>query len=166
MWEGSEQFWKGCVSGPKNVWCATQFRAVVWSAVSIHVVLAMCLHIVGWVESYGHSLGAWETYTSELSEPPLAPCVLFVPLMRIRIWTFLLNRRFVDLSCVANTWWLLFSVKLWTGIHVTTDASGACRNRMQYITWLILPVVICLSQRLSHACLSIYYHTVKLRMAH
>ena len=25
------------------------------------------------------------------------------PLMRIRIWTFLLNRRFVDLSCVANT---------------------------------------------------------------
>ena len=31
----------------------------------------------------------------------------------------------------------------------------------------ILPVVICLSQRLSHACLSINnYYTVKLRMAH
>jgi hypothetical protein len=30
-------------------------------------------------------------------------------------------------------------------------ASGACRT----VTWLILPVVICLSQRLSHACLSI-----------
>jgi len=31
---------------------------------------------------------------------------------------------------------------------------------------LILPVVICLSQRLSHACLSISNYTVKLRMAH
>jgi hypothetical protein len=34
------------------------------------------------------------------------------------------------------------------------------------VTWLILPVVICLSQRLSHACPSISTHTVKLRMAH
>ena len=33
-------------------------------------------------------------------------------------------------------------------------------------TWLILPVVICLSQRLSHARLSINFYTVKLRMAH
>ena len=33
-------------------------------------------------------------------------------------------------------------------------------------TWLILPVVICLSQRLSHACLSISFYTAKLRMAH
>ena len=32
--------------------------------------------------------------------------------------------------------------------------------------WLILPVVIRLSQRLSHACLSISNYTVKLRMAH
>ena len=32
--------------------------------------------------------------------------------------------------------------------------------------WLILPVVICLSQRLSHACLSVNFYTVKLRMAH
>ena len=33
-------------------------------------------------------------------------------------------------------------------------------------TWLILPVAICLSQRLSHACLSISLNTAKLRMAH
>jgi hypothetical protein len=33
-------------------------------------------------------------------------------------------------------------------------------------TWLILPVVICLSQRLSHACLSISLRMAKLRMAH
>ena len=32
--------------------------------------------------------------------------------------------------------------------------------------WLILPVVMCLSQRLSHACLSVSTCTVKLRMAH
>ena len=35
-----------------------------------------------------------------------------------------------------------------------------------HITWLILPVVICLFQRLSHACLSIRSCTAKLRMAH
>ena len=33
-------------------------------------------------------------------------------------------------------------------------------------TWLILPVVICLSQRLSHACLSTSQSKVKPRMAH
>ena len=33
-------------------------------------------------------------------------------------------------------------------------------------TWLILPVVICLSQRLSHACLSTNFYIVKPRMAH
>ena len=33
------------------------------------------------------------------------------------------------------------------------------------VTWLILPVVICLSQRLSHACLSVN-NVMKLRMAH
>ena len=33
-------------------------------------------------------------------------------------------------------------------------------------TWLILPVVICLSKRLSHASLSISDYTVKLRIAH
>src|SRR3989337_1509798 len=37
---------------------------------------------------------------------------------------------------------------------------------LRVVTWLILPVVICLSQRLSHACLSISNYTVKLRMAH
>ena len=33
-------------------------------------------------------------------------------------------------------------------------------------TWLILPLVICLSQRLSHASASINFNLVKLRMAH
>ena len=34
------------------------------------------------------------------------------------------------------------------------------------VTWLMLPVVICLSQRLSHACLSTNLTKVKPRMAH
>lgn len=43
---------------------------------------------------------------------------------------------------------------------------GTCVDVKELGTWLILPVVICLSQRLSHACLSISNYTVKLRMAH
>ena len=35
-------------------------------------------------------------------------------------------------------------------------SSGVLHDRtLKIVTWLILPVVICLSQRLSHACLSI-----------
>jgi hypothetical protein len=44
--------------------------------------------------------------------------------------------------------------------------TGSGPRRLSLVTWLILPVVICLSQRLSHACLSINNYTVKLRMAH
>lgn len=41
------------------------------------------------------------------------------------------------------------------------------RGSTTIATWLILPVVICLSQRLSHACLSMRgLNTLKLRMAH
>ena len=43
---------------------------------------------------------------------------------------------------------------------------GASPKALTIVTWLILPVVICLSQRLSHACLSISNYTAKLRMAH
>lgn len=51
------------------------------------------------------------------------------------------------------------------------NLSGASRGaggrpRRTIVIWLILPVVICLSQRLSHACLSISNYTAKLRMAH
>ena len=47
------------------------------------------------------------------------------------------------------------------------ETMDLCREyASKVVTWLILPVVICLSQRLSHACLSINLYTVKLRMAH
>ena len=44
-----------------------------------------------------------------------------------------------------------------TGVSIYPDHTN---------TWLILPVVICLSQRLSHACLSTCLNTVKPRIAH
>ena len=57
-----------------------------------------------------------------------------------------------------------------TRYMVWPSHAGCARARVlgqtSNVTWLILPVVICLSQRLSHACLSISLYTVKLRMAH
>ena len=54
-------------------------------------------------------------------------------------------------------------------VHANASLSVSCivcTRDCDLLTWLILPVVICLSQRLSHACLSISFYTVKLRMAH
>ena len=61
-----------------------------------------------------------------------------------------------------------FQVMLHSGPPAGGLGPGGCRSRIFYIRgpvspglppgeafWLILPVVICLSQRLSHACLSI-----------
>ena len=48
--------------------------------------------------------------------------------------------------------------------HAMWDSDAL--NKVTEATWLILPVVICLSQRLSHACLSISFHLVKPQMAH
>ena len=57
---------------------------------------------------------------------------------------------------------------LWTvGACFVRSAHAAVPCRPVWVeTWLILPVVICLSQRLSHACLSVNFYMVKLRMAH
>ena len=49
---------------------------------------------------------------------------------------------------------------------VFTACTWAGHWRKTIVTWLILPAIICLSQRLSHACLSISDYTAKLRMAH
>ena len=45
-----------------------------------------------------------------------------------------------------------FSNQLCRGLRGVASPSGVA---FKIVTWLILPVVICLSQRLSHACLSI-----------
>jgi hypothetical protein len=46
--------------------------------------------------------------------------------------------------------WKLLCLYLFRGLTNGLTAGG-----VKIVTWLILPVVICLSQRLSHACLSI-----------
>jgi hypothetical protein len=50
------------------------------------------------------------------------------------------------------------------GCRALFESTFWCVSQM-VVTWLILPVVICLSQRLSHACLSVN-NVMKLRMAH
>ncbi|CDS36114.2 expressed protein [Echinococcus multilocularis] len=52
------------------------------------------------------------------------------------------------------------AVSQWVAV-AAAGGDGGARS-----TWLILPVVICLSQRLSHACLSSGLNTVRPRMAH
>ena len=65
-------------------------------------------------------------------------------------------------SCVV----LMTFVRLvWDPVHVASFMRLFVYS-MQFATWLILPVVICLSQGLSHACLSISLSTTKLRTAH
>jgi hypothetical protein len=67
-----------------------------------------------------------------------------------------------DWGCFSSDpllWYSLAALVAWA-------AALSQRCRRTTVTWLILPVVICLSQRLSHACLSISNYTVKLRMAH
>ena len=63
-------------------------------------------------------------------------------------------------SCFTLCSWLLY----WCLQVMQQLACGS--SGWHLWTWLILPVVICLSQRLSHACLSISFYTAKLRMAH
>lgn len=53
--------------------------------------------------------------------------------------------------------------RLWTLVIVSPLSTELTEHK---VPWLILPVVICLSQRLSHACLSACRIKVKPRMAH
>ena len=59
-------------------------------------------------------------------------------------------------------WVCVFSTKE----NTNPSAGGPRSTNRKAATWLILPVVICLSQRLSHACLSISIYTAKLQTAH
>ena len=48
----------------------------------------------------------------------------------------------------------------WAMSFLIDGAVGACCNAV--VTWLILPAVICLSQRLSHACASVSFSMARL----
>jgi hypothetical protein len=57
--------------------------------------------------------------------------------------------RFLDLGC------FFFFFVLQRKEDDTLFLETVKKDHKKKVTWLILPVVICLSQRLSHACLSI-----------
>ena len=77
--------------------------------------------------------------------------------------TALVKGRITESTCLIQPRFLCCVVVL------RFRAGAAARRgfpRRKTITWLILPVVICLSQRLSHACLRISFFMANLRMAH
>ena len=84
----------------------------------------------------------------------LSVCILFVWLTAVLL----------EINCVCR-----YAEQLHAACVTLMNLAWLC-SLMQLssvaTTWLILPVVICLSQRLSHACLSISFYTVKLRIAH
>jgi hypothetical protein len=102
--------------------------------------------------------GPWGTQWGQLDRPGGFRFVLRPLLAPPELGMLLLSRTGTpdhvnySASPLGRTWWL------------TLLTDGGLHDKI--VTWLILPVVICLSQRLSHACLSISNYTVKLRMAH
>ena len=76
-------------------------------------------------------------------------------------WHWILTSSECELK--VSIYWILFSLPADQSRIFLWDSG----DRVGLVTtWLILPVVICLSQRLSHACLSVSFYTAKLRMAH
>ena len=69
----------------------------------------------------------------------------------------------VDCQTIEGVLQLMFDILVLIALNLLNAVEMPGGNLQ---TWLILPVVICLSQRLSHACLSISFYTAKLRMAH
>ena len=94
------------------------------------------------------------------------------------VWRSSVGSSAVSVVCVAGVWlacawlptfrrWLPYSLGVkrpWAGR--SRRHTGVAAAKRTKAIWLILPVVICLSQRLSHACLSSHCLTVKPRMAH
>ena len=83
-------------------------------------------------------------------------------------WFRLLNEILVSSAWSRKTTLTLFicGVPTVAPQHGFSGGLPAPAGTWKIETWLILPVVIRSSQRLSHACLSISVYTVKLRMAH
>ena len=97
------------------------------------------------------------------------------PRLWLLSWPFASSEAATGISCGSSLWgsFLLvaFGIQLQNCLSnhrgmVSAVLRGCPSDGGTISTWLILPVVICLSQRLSHACLSISFYTAKLRMAH
>lgn len=142
----------------------------------------------------GEAVASWRC-SAPVSMAPLSSCypratAAFVPFVRSlslvdgthadgvlcrRVISFACRRRFgagfgdglarcrrrFDAACLVSS-----VVRFGRSSAASSPAGRSRASSCTTATWLILPVVICLSQRLSHACLSTNLYTVKLRMAH
>ena len=83
------------------------------------------------------------------------------------LWCVLVCAISIVLDCVYAIQARIVAVHVNASHHtwllIRMNEHGSC---CKLETWLILPVVICLYQRLSHACVCIYFYIVKPRIAH
>ena|ERR1700759_1924587 len=103
-------------------------------------------------------------------------CGVYITVCRLRVavqrWTTLWETQWGQSDSRLEAVVAMLRRKVCCRDHSLPSAYNSALNKglqarlYKIVTWLILPVVICLSQRLSHACLSISNYTVKLRMAH
>ena len=132
--------------------CTIHTDGIMWYAISCQTCLiaAGCEHGV---------FQSWSCVPWLYLERARAIIVSACPACKYRLAAVLLE---IDAVCsyvgqIHAVCYTLTSVALLCGLLQLSSVAS---------TWLILPVVICLSQRLSHACLSISFNTAKLRMAH
>ena len=90
---------------------------------------------IGWVDGLQRSLARGDCSPGRVDAPPMA-C------LRPSRAESTLDAAMKAGPPVTNSPW-------------ATGVRGGFGRNVKIVTWLILPVVICLSQRLSHACLSI-----------
>ena len=156
-----------------QMWACFVVRAVHTAGTSMGTMAASsgaCQGVSLWsLKLYGYCATAW-WHTVSVCE--LAACASALFYWRLLKWSLLVSSgKFLFPSSVVPS----------IGLHLLWDANYCICAAEPYgpmvtwccmylssnwQTWLILPVVICLSQRLSHACLSISFYTAKLRMAH
>ena len=120
-------------------------------------------HLVapGWFGWCGHHIFQLRENGSQRADAAKSPSSSNV------LWALMLGR-LCDIMTIAK---LLLGRNISSYIKLTqANLSGVCESTCWavrlVVTWLILPAVICLSQRLSHACLSISFYTARLRTAH
>ena len=98
----------------------------------------------------------------------MAICLQNISTGMLRVGVQLMLNPFTNQPIRVTNWELVLHAFFLNSIGraLLTRFDGQLRAFQKIVTWLILPVVIRSSQRLSHACLSINNCTVKLRMAH
>ena len=103
---------------------------------------------------------AFGQFVGLLCEGTCLPCrCLLLQMLSVEIDVLMRGRGYALLFVTPFKWSTQYIC-----MSFSTPALDCGKKRCK--TWLILPVVICLSQRLSHACLSMNSCFVKLRMAH